>query len=224
MKIIAHRGAKGLAPENTLAAFQKALEHHADQLEFDLRVTKDTVVVVNHDPHLTDPDGKKIRISTHTLAELRKHKSNLLTFETLLSVLDRHTHLLIEVKPGEPTDPVIELIKQELAAGRAASTISIGSFDQSILRTMHQAFPTLEMVVNAHWSGVYATWRARQVHTKRINMRSWWLWRGFLRSMHRHGYQFAPYTMNNPQKVQKWRPYIYGVITDYPDRFERHKH
>jgi glycerophosphoryl diester phosphodiesterase len=221
MKIIGHRGAKGLAPENTLASFTKALQHHVDQLEFDLRVTKDTIVVVHHNRTLTDPDGRQLRISGHTFKELRTHKPDLLTFEDLLDVIDHRIHLLIEIKPHEPTEQIIKLIQAELKRGRKADTMSIGSFDQSVLRAMHAAFPKLEMVIIEHWSGVYATWRARQLGARRINMRSWWLWRGFLRGMHRRGYQIAPYTVNNRKRVQKWRPYIYGIITDFPDRFER---
>ncbi len=50
-----HRGARGLAPENTLVAFARALSLGVTTLELDLAVTKDGVVVVSHDP-LLNPD------------------------------------------------------------------------------------------------------------------------------------------------------------------------
>ena len=50
-----HRGARGLAPENTLAAFAKALEIGVTTLETDLAVTRDGVLVLSHDPVL-NPD------------------------------------------------------------------------------------------------------------------------------------------------------------------------
>ncbi len=58
-----HRGARGLAPENTLPAFERALEIGVTALELDSAVTKDGVVVVSHDsvlnPDITrGPDGK----------------------------------------------------------------------------------------------------------------------------------------------------------------------
>lgn len=58
-----HRGARGLAPENTIAGFSRALQIGVTTLELDLAVTKDGVVVVGHDPHLNpditrDADGK----------------------------------------------------------------------------------------------------------------------------------------------------------------------
>ncbi|HSX42585.1 MAG TPA: glycerophosphodiester phosphodiesterase [Candidatus Saccharimonadales bacterium] len=224
MKIIGHRGAKGLAPENTLASFKKALEHHVDQIEFDLRVTRDHIVVINHNKEVADPAGTKLLIRASTLEQLRRHKPDLMTFQEFLDVIDHRAHLLVEIKPGEPTKQIIAMLKEDIGRGRPAENISVGSFSQSILRQIHTALPRLELVVIEHWSGMYATWRARRLGARRINMRSWWLWRGFLRAMHRRGYQISPYTMNsehNRRRLQKWRPYIYGVITDYPDRFKR---
>jgi glycerophosphoryl diester phosphodiesterase len=221
MKIIGHRGARGLAPENTLPSFQQALTHNVDQLEFDLRVTKDGVVVLNHDRYITGVTGKRFNLSDCSFDELRTYAPNLLRFEDFLAAMDFTVHLLIEIKPREPTEQIIATIKAQLEAGRPVTNLSIGSFDQSILRTMHAAFPEIEMVVIERWSGVRAGFRARQVHTKRLNMRSWWLWKGFLHSMQRSGYQIAPYTMNDPAKAQRWERYIYGVITDFPDRFEK---
>jgi len=55
MKIIGHRGAKGLAPENTLASMQAALDNNVDAIEFDVRVTRDNVPVINHNPDIKPP-------------------------------------------------------------------------------------------------------------------------------------------------------------------------
>ncbi len=49
MKIIAHRGASGYAPENTLAAFKVAMEQNCDGFEIDVQLTKDNELVVYHD-------------------------------------------------------------------------------------------------------------------------------------------------------------------------------
>jgi glycerophosphoryl diester phosphodiesterase len=222
--IIGHRGARGLAAENTLASFQKALEYHVDQLEFDLRVTQDNIVVLNHDPFLNNSAGKKLLMNSQPYRALLAQKPDLLTFEQLLDFIGPNkTHLLVEIKPHEPVEPIAAIIEQRLAAGWPPGQFSIGSFYQPILRGMHQRFPEIEMVVIERWSGVRAFFRAKQVDTKRLNMRSWWLWKGFLHTMHKRGYQLSPYTMNDPRKVQKWRQAgLFGVITDRPDRFSRH--
>src|SRR5436190_16423526 len=58
-----HRGARGLAPENTLPAFERALALGVTTLEMDVGITRDGVMVVGHDPSLNPdiargPDGK----------------------------------------------------------------------------------------------------------------------------------------------------------------------
>ena len=78
-----HRGARGLAPENTLAAFSVALALGVTTLETDLAVTKDGILVIAHDPALNpdivrDGDGRWLAvpgppIHTLTLAELRRY-------------------------------------------------------------------------------------------------------------------------------------------------------
>jgi glycerophosphoryl diester phosphodiesterase len=69
-----HRGARGLAPENTLAAFARALELGVDTLELDLGVTADDVLVVLHDPALNPAiarlDGAWLRQPTPIVREL----------------------------------------------------------------------------------------------------------------------------------------------------------
>ena len=77
-----HRGARGLAPENTLAAFARALEIGVTTLETDLAVTRDGVIVISHDPVLNPdivrgPDGTWLAapgpaINSLTLAELAR--------------------------------------------------------------------------------------------------------------------------------------------------------
>ena len=78
-----HRGARGLAPENTLAAFSKALEVGVTTLELDVGITRDGVVVVSHDRYLNpdvarDAQGQHLNqrgpvIASLTFAELQRY-------------------------------------------------------------------------------------------------------------------------------------------------------
>lgn len=77
-----HRGARGLAPENTLAAFQRALAIGVTTIETDLGVTKDGVLVVSHDPYL-NPD--LVRKADGTWLPTRGPAIRTLTFEQLQS-------------------------------------------------------------------------------------------------------------------------------------------
>src|ERR1700693_2508103 len=78
-----HRGTRGLAPENTLAAFRRAIEIGVTTIETDMALTRDDVIVISHDPFLNPdvvrgPDGHWLTsqgppIRTLTLAELRRY-------------------------------------------------------------------------------------------------------------------------------------------------------
>jgi glycerophosphoryl diester phosphodiesterase len=222
MKIIGHRGARGLAPENTLASLEKALEHHVDEIEFDVRVTKDNMPILHHDEDVSDPTGRKLRISTHSYKELTAHKSNLATLEEVFESLKPSTPLLIEIKPDEPLEPIISVLKQYLDKKWPLGKVAFCSFSFSALQEIKRAFPEASLVVNERWSGVRASARARKLGTKRITMRAEWLWSGFIRQVAKNGYQLSAYTVNDPAKAKKWQRYgLYGVVTDFPDRFER---
>lgn len=72
MKVFAHRGYSGRYPENTMLAFEKAVEAGCDGIELDIQTTKDGVLVVFHDEtidRVTDGSG---RIADYTFAELKE--------------------------------------------------------------------------------------------------------------------------------------------------------
>lgn len=79
IQVIAHRGARSLAPENTLAAARRAWELGADAWEFDVRMTKDGELILLHDETLTRttnaaevfPDRSPWLVQDFTLAEIR---------------------------------------------------------------------------------------------------------------------------------------------------------
>ncbi len=70
-KYCAHRGVSALMPENTLPAFAAALSLGADEIEFDVRLTKDNKLIVCHDPNLERISNGSGDISDYTLDELK---------------------------------------------------------------------------------------------------------------------------------------------------------
>src|SRR5215218_3893540 len=68
--IIAHRGSSAHAPENTFAAFRKAISDGADGIEFDVRLSRDGVPVIFHDEDLKRTAGRNERISDLPASEL----------------------------------------------------------------------------------------------------------------------------------------------------------
>ena len=76
MKIWAHRGASGYAPENTMEAFSEAVRRKADGIELDVQLTKDGEIVVIHDEKLNRVSDGSGWVKDHTLKELRKLNFN----------------------------------------------------------------------------------------------------------------------------------------------------
>lgn len=74
--IWAHRGASGYAPENTLAAFKKAIEMGADGIELDVQLTKDNKIVVIHDETINRTSNGCGWVKDLTFEELRKYNYN----------------------------------------------------------------------------------------------------------------------------------------------------
>lgn len=220
LKVIGHRGAGGLAPENTIAAIQAGLAAGADEIEIDLHFTLDGIPVLSHDAYIMSCDGSRLRIRDHHYATLRKHTPDLATLHEAVKVINHAKPLLIELKRGEPVMALIECLQNYFTQGYRPADFAVLSFDQTILRILHRDLPEVPLVVNEPWSGIRARRQADELSTKRINMNARWLWRGFLRAMNRRGYQIAAYTINQPRATRRFEPYIYGVITDYPDRFK----
>src|SRR5438067_6941524 len=84
-----HRGARGLKPENTLPSFEAAFDLGVSAVETDLHLTRDGVVVLSHDPHLSDPPctlphpaagppppAQNPLVSSLPLAELRRYRAD----------------------------------------------------------------------------------------------------------------------------------------------------
>jgi glycerophosphoryl diester phosphodiesterase len=72
IQIVGHRGARGIAPENTLASFQAALDAGVDMIELDVHLSRDGELVVMHDPRLERTTDGRGLVSEFRLAELKE--------------------------------------------------------------------------------------------------------------------------------------------------------
>jgi len=108
--LIAHRGAAGLAPENTLVAFERGIAEKADAVELDVHLSKDGELVVIHDATLNRTTDGSGNVSDFTLAELRKLDAaakftggpvapqKLPTFQEVVDLVNGRVPIQIEVK------------------------------------------------------------------------------------------------------------------------------
>jgi glycerophosphoryl diester phosphodiesterase len=221
MKIIGHRGARGLAPENTIASLLKAIEHHVDEIECDVRVTKDHVAVLLHNNHLVDKAGNKLAVSDHSFTELLAHKPDLARMDDAIRAVNRAVPIQFEIKPSVVIHPAVKIIKNFLKNGWEPQDFLIGSLSYKTLRSAQAELPEVQKVVIERWSGVRAMSRAHRLGTKRLCMNHWWLWSGFVQSVARRGYELYPYTVNEPGRARHLARYgSSGIVTDYPDRFK----
>ena len=142
---IAHRGASGHAPENTLAAFRLALEQRADRIELDIHQTADGHLVVLHDYSMKRTGGDPRRVGALTLGEIKKmdvgawagpgfRGERVPTLEEVLDFAAGRTSLQIELKRGSPYYPGIERrLLSGLAPYRKKMDLSVSSFDHRAL-------------------------------------------------------------------------------------------
>ncbi len=220
MKIIGHRGAKGLAPENTIKSFEKALEHNVDMIETDVHITLDNIPVLEHDAHMKNQGGESFLIADHDFAFLKKHKPELITLEEGISFIDRRVPFYLEVKERQPVGAVITVVEAFIERGWQPSDFLFASHDYGVLKALHAAYPNIAVVVGEDWSATRATWRARKLGTKLLSMQHRWLWRGLIRFMSRRGWKIYAFTMNDTPKARRFERYgVYAIFTDYPDQF-----
>lgn len=221
MIIIGHRGARGLAAENTIASIDAAIDHKVNAVEFDVHVTKDLVPVLNHDDTIVSIDGHKLVIANSSLVELRAQKPDIATLDEVFINVNHRANLMIEIKSSTNIDSIVALTRKFLKNGWTTDELCFCSKNQSTLVALYNSAPEIPRVVIERWSGVKAHFRVRQVHAKGASMNQVWLWWGFVRSVKTSGYELYAYTLNDPKKARRWAKYgLTAVITDFPDRFE----
>lgn len=113
--VIAHRGAAGSYPENTLVSFSAALEMGADGVECDVQISADGVPVVIHDPTLERTTNGKGAVSELTLDEIRKldagRGEKVPTLDEVLDLCSGKAILTIEFKSIEGVEPTLKLLE-----------------------------------------------------------------------------------------------------------------
>jgi glycerophosphoryl diester phosphodiesterase len=156
--VIAHRGASRERPENTLAAFERALELGVDGVELDVHLTRDGHPVVIHDERLdrtTDGSGP---VGDHTLAELRRldagawfdaayRGERIPTLAEVLERVGRHPLLInIELKTDRIAYPGLERrVGAILERAGCVERAVVSSFRPATLRKIREAAPSVRI-------------------------------------------------------------------------------
>jgi glycerophosphoryl diester phosphodiesterase len=139
---IAHRGASAETPENTLAAFRRALALGADGIELDVRVTRDGEAVVFHDATLTRLAGRRGRLARLLFRELREVRIQgepIPTLAEVLALARRRAVVQIEIKRGVAVAPVVRALHR----ARADTGVVLASFDAAIVADSRRLAPRI---------------------------------------------------------------------------------
>lgn len=156
--IVGHRGAAGIAPENTLSAFRRGIEAGADAIELDVHLSKDDQLVVIHDPRVDRTTNGSGVVREMTLTEIKRLDAaarfagagtyGVQRVPVLQEVFDLagRRRIFIEIKvdasggryPGIE-ERVIEVVRRNGADG----TVTISSFDFDTLRRIRALAPQL---------------------------------------------------------------------------------
>ncbi|MEM8550347.1 MAG: glycerophosphodiester phosphodiesterase family protein, partial [Verrucomicrobiota bacterium] len=160
MQIIAHRGASGQAPENTLAAFNRAWELGAQGIELDVHITDDGIPVCIHDPEVSKLCGKSYLVEQMTLAELKALDAGawkdplyagerVPTLEEALATVPERRSVLIEIKdvPVRSIVPAMTPLLTKLGTFLETRQVTFMSFFPDLLWSLQSAFPELTQLL-----------------------------------------------------------------------------
>jgi len=220
---IAHRGASGYEPENTLRAVEKAISLQADMLELDVRVSKDGFVVVIHDKKVDRITNGKGKVNTLTLEEL-KHldagdKQGISTLDEVLGRIKGRAKINIDLKEDEAVHPTLKLIEKHVrTTDFSFDDFLISAFKPSILwnikRQNHNlhvcfnfvAFPPFFLILSKLMGLTYIKPQKRLITPE------------FTHIAHSFGFLILAWTINTKEDVERMRMcHVDGIVTDYPD-------
>lgn len=228
---IAHRGASGYCPENTLSAFDMAVEMKADYIELDLQLTKDGVIVVIHDLKVDRTTNGKGRVIDYTFEELCQLDAGswfspkfagerILTFEEILTRYKHKIGLLIELKkpsvnPGIE-DSVVSLLTKHDWKSYGENQIIIQSFEQDSMKKMSSLQPDLPIGVLVNYPINKNEVAAIAEYAAFLNPKWTLVNKKLLNNLSAHNLNTFIWTIRNKKELDQIRQYsVDGIATDY---------
>lgn len=240
IKVIGHRGAAGLAPENTLASFRKAMEIGVDFIELDIHMAKDGALIVMHDSNVkrtTNGDGE---IGEKTFADLSTldagswfdslySDERIPRLEEVLDLVKGRSTLLIEVKwpkTGIYSGIVSQLV-HVIRKHHAESWVVIQSFEPGYLRELSVLAPEIRfhqllfgeaLLLPIYFDRTFHFGRFKPIPgASSINFHYRYLSKRFVRRIHQQADIFV-FTVNDRDDIRKAIQLgADGIISDFPD-------
>lgn len=244
--VTGHRGAGGLAPENTLASIQLALDIGVDRIEIDVQQTKDNVIIVLHDRTLRRTTDGFGFVKSLDYAELKEFSAGVKfnkvyseekipTLEQVIDLINGKAELLIETKYSYLYYPNIERhILNILKNKNAFGWCKIISFNDRALFRIHKL--NKEVRVGKLFVGKSATLPLsydttinfkpleRYHFVDEIIVQHKYASQAFIDKVHQFGKELHVWTVNDPETIEKLiERGVDGIISDYPNLLLKYK-
>jgi len=148
LKIIAHRGFSNGYQENTLLAFKKAIEAGADGIETDLRLSRDSEIVLFHDNDLHRIGNSEDSAEAYSLKELKQYvigeSESIATLDELIALAEGRLTLILEVKYNPETyKQLCDILVKKIADKH--DWIEVSCFDDRVLLYLHYLDPDIRL-------------------------------------------------------------------------------
>lgn len=221
MQIIAHRGASGEYPENTLLAFTQAIKQGADAIELDVFAVENTLIVI-HDAKLERTTNGQGSIYQHSLAELARvdagRGEHIPSLWQVLQLVQGKCWLNIELKGANTLQPLLKLLDRaqtELAFD--LSTLLISSFNHQLLAALKTARPTIRIgaltaCIPLHYAAFASELAAEAVHCD-----AGFIDESMVKDAKARGLKVYVYTVDTAAELQQMQQLgVDGIFTNYP--------
>ncbi len=230
MLVIAHRGASGNAPENTLAAFRKAVALGATFIETDLQLSRDAHFVAIHDETVNRTTNGQGAVHGMTLTELRRLDAGswfgsefagerIPTLEEILEFSKKNDVVFyLEIKPGGSWGGEHALIGSLRESGEIPRVVVI-SFDAAIVLNLRKIEPTL--MTGLLYDGQIETPldKAVAIGARQLLVRGDLVTPALLAEGRKKDLQVVCWTVNHPAHMRMLAAAgVDGIMSDYPDR------
>lgn len=230
MLAIAHRGASGYAPENTLAAFRRAVAQGVSFLETDLHLTRDAHFVAIHDETVDRTTNGRGIVQNLTLAEVRRLDAGswfasefmgerIPALEEILEFTRKNDVVFyLELKPSGFWGGEHALVSALRDSGEIPRSVII-SFDPAILAALRKIEPTLMtgLLYNGQVDSPFD--KAVEIGARQLVVRADLVTPNFLQQARRRDLQVVCWTVNSPAHMRLLvSAGVDGIMSDYPDR------
>ncbi|MBV36388.1 MAG: glycerophosphodiester phosphodiesterase [Rickettsiales bacterium] len=220
--VIGHRGALGLAPENTLLSFQKALELGVDGVEFDVQNIDDELIVF-HDETLDRTTNANGRLLDYSINELRQFDAGqgekIPLLAEVIELIGDKAFINIELKGINTASLVMKLVKLLDKRRFKKEQFIISSYLFSELYLIHEFDPEIRIGVIADDQPVVAFDFADEINAYSFHPCYSMLDKDLIEQAHSTGMKVYVHTVNDLDKIQNSRELgADGIFTDYPDR------